>query len=64
MHGYLLDSLAKTASYLNELKDPLVKGIMSDFYVAVDSYVSMVRDIPRDLSDAEFRTRVVSLCAA
>ena len=60
MHGYLLDSLAKTASYLVELKDPIVKDIMCDFYVAIDSYVSMVRDIPKDLPASEFRTHLVS----
>lgn len=48
MHSYLLDSLAKTASYLNELREPLLRDLMQDFYIAVDSYISCVRDIPQE----------------
>ena len=44
MHEYLLDSLAKTVSYLSELKDILLRAMMNDFYVAIDSYVSVLRD--------------------
>lgn len=46
MHSHILDSLAKTASYLNELRKPLLDIIMQDFYIAVDSYVKCIRDLP------------------
>ncbi|KAF6020041.1 EXD1 [Bugula neritina] len=44
LHSYLLDSLAKTVSYLVELKKPLLDEMMNDFYVAMNSYVSVIRD--------------------
>lgn len=44
-NSYLLDSLAKTVSYLRELREPLLKDIMTDFYIAVDDYVSVLRDL-------------------
>lgn len=45
MHEHLLDSLAKTSSYLNELRLVLEKAMMNDFFVAIDSYVSIIRDM-------------------
>lgn len=55
MNAYLLDSLAKTVSYLNELREPLLNGIMKDFYIAMDSYVSMVRDQTDEQSNSSMQ---------
>ncbi|XP_067949113.1 uncharacterized protein [Watersipora subatra] len=51
MHHYLLDSLAKTVSYMLELREILIRRMMNDFYAAIDAYVS----IYRDLTDEESR---------
>jgi len=52
-----LDSLAKKPSYLVELGECLREDMLQDYHLAVNSYLSVVRDMPRD----DYETQQVNI---